>query len=249
MEKPFELTFLSGRTAQAIKIQHKVDLSAALDEIGLHERRPVLAIIGGASQMSDNDLAQLRALFVQALAPLAEALGVFVVDGGTDTGVMRLMGKARAEIAATFPLIGVAPMELVTLPDTSPSSFDSDASPLEPHHTHFVLVPGSDWGDESPWLAHIVNTLAGGAPSVMVLINGGEITWKDALENIHAGRPMIVVAGSGRTADLIAAGLRGEATDRRAEELVTSGLVQAIDLKAGTDTLAKIIKNIFCARE
>ncbi len=104
-------------------------------------------------------------------------------------------------------------------------------------------------GDESSWLADIANTLAGRAPSVVVLINGGEITWKNALENIQAGRSVIVVAGSGRTADLIAAGLRGEVTDRRAEELIASGLVQAIDLKAGADTLARIIKNMFYSKE
>ncbi len=247
MEKAFGLTFPNGLTARAIQVQNEADLSTALGKIGLHESRPVLVVIGGASLLSNADLTQLRSLFVQALAPLAEALGVFVVDGGTDAGVMRLMGQARAEIAATFPLVGVVPAWFVALPDIPSSS--SDSVPLEPHHTHFVLVPGSKWGDESSWLADIANTLAGRAPSVVVLINGGEITWKNALENIQAGRSVIVVAGSGRTADLIAAGLRGEVTDRRAEELIASGLVQAIDLKAGADTLARIIKNMFYSKE
>ncbi len=247
MEKAFGLTFPNGLTARAIQVQNEADLSTAVGKIGLHGSRPVLVVIGGASLLSDADLTQLRSLFVQALAPLAEALGVFVVDGGTDAGVMRLMGQARAEIAATFPLVGVVPAWFVALPDIPSSS--SDSVPLEPHHTHFVLVPGSNWGDESSWLAGIANTLAGKAPSVVVLINGGEITWKNALENIQAGRSVIVVAGSGRTADLIAAGLRGEVTDRRAEELIASGLVQAIDLKAGADTLARIIKNMFYSKE
>lgn len=245
--EPFRFTFSNGLTAHAIQVHNGIDLSAALGEIGLHGPRPVLVVIGGASKVSNSDLAQLRSLFVEALAPLAQSLGVFVVDGGTDAGVMQLMGKARAEIAATFPLIGVAPIELVSLPDTISSS--SDTSLLEPHHTHFVLVPGANWGDESTWLVNIANTLAGSAPSVVVLINGGEITWKDASQNIQAGRSVIVIAGSGRTADLLAAVLRGEATDQRAEELIASGLVQAIDLSMGADILARMIEKIFFGRE
>jgi hypothetical protein len=247
MEKAFNLTFSNGLTARAIQVQNEADLSTAVGKIGLHGSRPVLVVIGGASLLSDADLTQLRSLFVEALAPLAESLGVLVVDAGSDAGLMQLMGQARAEIAATFPLIGVVPARFVALPDIPSSS--SDSVPLEPHHTHFVLVPGSNWGDESSWLADIANTLADKAPSVVVLINGGEITWKDALENIHAGRSMIVVTRSGRTADLIAAGLRGEATDRRAEELIASGLVQAIGLSTGADTLARMIKKIFSADE
>lgn len=245
--EPFGFTFSNGLTARAIHVQNGANLSTALGEIGLHGPRPVLVVVGGASNVSDADLAHLRPLFVEALAPLAEVLGVFVVDGGTDAGVMQLMGKARAEIAATFPLIGVAPIELVNLPDTPSSS--SDASPLEPHHTHFVLVPGSKWGNESPWLARVASVLTNGAPSVVVLINGGEIAWEDVSQNIKVGRSAIVIAGSGRTADLLASVLRGEATDQRAEELVASGLVQAIDLSAGADTLAEIIKKIFSTEE
>jgi hypothetical protein len=148
MEKAFGLTFPNGLTARAIQVQNEADLSTALGKIGLHESRPVLVVIGGASLLSNADLTQLRSLFVQALAPLAEALGVFVVDGGTDAGVMRLMGQARAEIAATFPLVGVVPAWFVALPDIPSSS--SDSVPLEPHHTHFVLVPGSKWGMNRP---------------------------------------------------------------------------------------------------
>ena len=41
----------------------------------------------------------------------------------------------------------------------------ADASPLEPNHTHQVLVPGSSWGEESPWLADIATWLADRLPS------------------------------------------------------------------------------------
>jgi hypothetical protein len=246
MEKAFSLTFSNGLTARAIQVLNEADLSTALGKIGLHESRPVLVLIGGASKLSNTDLTQLRSLFVEALAPLAESLGVFVVDGGTDAGVMRLMGQARAEIGATFPLVGVAPVGLVSLPDTLFSS--SYGSPPEPHHTHFVLVPGSNWGDESPWLAHVASVLADGAPSVVVLINGGEIAWEDVSQNIKVGRPAIAIAGSGRAADALATALRGEVTDERARTLVASNLVQAIDLTEEPDTLANVIKEMLSVK-
>lgn len=158
---------------------------------------------------------------------------------------MQMMGQARAQTAATFPLIGVTPVGKVALGDQIPSA---EITALEPHHTHFVLVPGSNWGDESPWLAQIASVLANGAPSVTVLVNGGEIASKDVLENLKANRPVLAIAGSGRLADTLAAALRGEATDERARELVASGLVQAIDLKESFDSLTQLMNEMFSAQ-
>lgn len=117
---------------------------------------------------------------------------------------------------------------MATLPNQPPPA--EDACALEPHHTHFVLVPGSQWGDESAWIAQIPTVLSGGLPSVTVLINGGEITWKDAQESVKAKHPIVAIAGSGRTADILVAALNGTVEDDRAPAVVDSGLLQAVDL-------------------
>ncbi len=247
MEKPFRFSFPNGLTAHAIRIAASVELSVALCKMELHSPRPILGLGGGASKLSEPNLARLRSLFVEILAPLVETLGVTVVDGGTDAGVMQLMGLARAETGATFPLIGVAPASKVALPDEI-LSFPNRIV-LEPHHTHFVLVPGSNWGDESPWLVRVASVVAGRAPSVTLLINGGEIAWKDVSENIKVGRPVITLMGSGRTADTLALALRGEASEERAREIAASGLIQAIDPTEDSDALARVIKKIFTAKE
>ncbi len=106
-------------------------------------------------------------------------------------------------------------------------------------------MPGSKWGDESAWIADVATQLAAGAPSVTVLINGDEVTWEDARQSVRAGRLVITIADSGRTADLLAARLRADPTDARAKELIASGLVQAVDLTAGTISLTTIIETIF----
>ncbi len=59
------------------------DVSVALKKIGLHAPRPVLVVIGGTSKLSDADLARVRSLFVEALAPLAKraiCFQLFVVE-------------------------------------------------------------------------------------------------------------------------------------------------------------------------
>ena len=246
MEKPFEIKFEDSSAAIVVKLTAPTQIALALQDLGLnHTHRRVLVLIGGASKLRPQDYQRLQHLFVTVLAPLVEKWQACVIDGGTDAGVMRLMGQARAAIAGKFPLIGVSPMNLATLPSQCASS--AEAAPLERHHTHFLLVPGSTWGDESPWLAGIATELAAQAPSVTVLVNGGEVTWQDAAQNVQAGRSVITIAGSGRTADCIAAGLRGEMTDARAHSLIASGLVQAVDLSADAETLTSIIERIFAS--
>jgi len=242
MESRFTLTFDNESTAQVLQVQPEQDLSVAVSAMNLSETRPVLVIIGGASQISEADLLQLKHLFVEVLAPLSQELGLFVADGGTDAGVMRLMGNARSQINGTFPLIGVSPKGLVKfLNHDNPSP---DAACLEPHHTHFFLVPGSEWGQESPWLAQIASALAGHHPSVTVLINGGKIALVDAEENIKVNRPLIAIAGSGRLADKIADSVRQPASDIQSEiaALIKTGLVTIFDLAEPFSQLEKLLR-------
>jgi hypothetical protein len=83
------------------------------------------------------------------------------------------------------------------------------AAPLDPYHTQVILVPGDTWGDESPWLSRVAAAIASGWPSVTLVVNGGEITYGDIEHSLEAGRPVIVLAGTGRTADAIAAAAHG----------------------------------------
>lgn len=240
MNKPFRLTFAQGHTAKAVRVRDPAILADALERIGLQPSRPILVVVGGASQMSETDFHRLQKLFLEVLAPIAEKLGAYVVDGGTDAGVMQLMGRARSLIAATFPLIGVAPDGKVALPNYN--EVPGDSTPLEPHHTHFVLIPGSKWGEESPWIVRVATVLAAEKPSVTVLLNGGEVTYLDARYSVIVERLVIVVAGSGRMADQLAAAVRGEAADERVQELANSGLVKEVNLHKGFEDLATVIE-------
>lgn len=241
MQESFSIEFSNGLTAKALYSEANADLTLTLEQLGLSSPRPVIVVVGGASKLSPVDRERLRSLFLTVLAALAESLNACVVDGGTDAGVMQMMGEARSQMGGTFPLIGVTCVGLATLPNQPPPA--EDACGLEPYHTHFILVPGSQWGDESAWMAQIGSVLSGGLPSVTILINGGEITWKDAAESVEAQRPIVAIAGSGRTADILVAALNGTVKDERASALVDSGLLQAVDLD-NPKALNRVLKQI-----
>lgn len=204
-------TFTNGKQAIVIPLDSTQDLAAALQRAELQSPSPTLVIIGGASQMTQESIDRVHQLFQTVLAPLAEALRAVVIDGGTDTGVMQMIGQARTALQASFPLLGVAPASMVYLPGKS----NPDGEPLEPNHTHFVLTPGTEWGDESPWISAIASLLAADRGAVTVLINGGAVSLREVLESLKAGRPVVVIAGSGRLADEIATAIASPETPPR----------------------------------
>ncbi len=221
----FELSFANGSSAQAICVQTADAMPKALEQLGLYRPAPVLVLVGGASHLSRLEAQRLTGLFTHLLAPLAEELGMTVIDGGTDAGVMQLMGMARAACRATFPLVGIAPLGKVYLPNHRPIA---QLQALEPNHSHFLLVPGQHWGDESPWIAKTASLIAGNAPSLTLLINGGSIALVDLHESIAHRRPVVVMTGTGRLADEITVALRNPEAEMGTgiSLVVRSGIVE-----------------------
>jgi SLOG in TRPM, prokaryote len=226
MTAPVRFEFPDGSVADAIEVDDPAALPAAISALGLARPRPTVSVVGGAGGLDETALDTLRSVFLSAIVPVLQRHGATAVDGGTLSGVMRLIGEARAQLGASFPLVGVAAAGTVALPGR-PARPDVDTV-LEPHHTHFIIVPGDEWGTESPWIADTASILAGDRPSVTVLINGGDIAFADVERSVQAHRRVIVVAGSGRTADVIAGTLAGEISDDRATRLAQTGLIDTV---------------------
>jgi hypothetical protein len=190
-------------------------LRVLLAGAGLPLPAPVVALVGGAGGMDAVDWRRCSALISGVLVPFAEEHGVCIVDGGTDAGVMAIAGQARQELGARQPHVGVVAAGTVLLPASdrpAPSVRAASAQTRvdhEPHHTHLVVVPGDTWGDESPWIGAVTAALSGPLPSVTVLANGGEIARRDLRESVRLGRPVLVLAGTGRAADDVAAAPAG----------------------------------------
>jgi len=213
---------------QVVRVQRREDLPQALLSRDLAGPRPVLVSVGGAGGMPADTGLAIDEFLTRYLVPLLDRAGVAVVDGGTDAGVMRAMGRARSAVGARFPLIGVAAEGTVIMPD-DPHPAGHEA-PLEPNHTVTILVPGKSWGEESPWLSDVASALSGTTSSVTLLTNGGEITYDDAARSLESGRPLLVLAGTGRTADAIVDAAHGESDDPRARAIAASPLTRVVPL-------------------
>lgn len=225
-----EVTFPNGNRSQVIRPAAGTAPSAIAAALGMDYPRKLLLLFGGAARLGDADFGRLRPLFEDILVPAAESMGAIVLDGGTDSGVMRLMGEARAAAGAGFPLVGVAPAGVVAIPGRGQP--DQDRIQLEPNHTHFMLIPGASWGDELPWVDGLAAQLSAGERSVAVLINGGELARQDIERSLASGRPAVVIAGTGRLADELAG-------DPERHELIIP-----VDLGEGTDRILDVIVSI-----
>ena len=240
------LTFENKSTAWMIDLRRDESIAAALGEV-LDIPRKTLVIVGGANGLSNADFSRLETLFIEVICPFAEAHELVVVDGGTDCGVMRLMGQSRLKSGATFPLLGVVVEAMTYVPGESPTH--PDQAPLELNHSHFLLVPGDEWGDESAWIARVADTLSGGMTSVTLLVNGGEIALhQDVPNSLQRSRPVLVMAGSGRAADTIAAALYGTDSSHQLHAMVETGLIQAVQLRDNTAEVQSLLEDLFEAK-
>lgn len=178
------------------------DLVEAISELGLKDHYPVIVLIGGEVDEKQVDITR-RA--IEMISRIAEDIQAAVICGGTDMGVMAEIGRIRARESYKFPLIGVTPEELVTWPG-GPSGtkvlwWGKQRWQLESHYSHFILVPGEQFGDESLWIADAAALLSKDHHSVTLLINGGEVSRKDIQLSLENGRRVIVLSRTGGLAD------------------------------------------------
>jgi hypothetical protein len=180
----------------------RTDLGRAVSVLKLNASYPVIVLIGGEIDEQQAD-ATRRA--IQTLCRIADEMNALVICGGTDMGVMAEMGQIRWESGYAFPLLGISPEQLVTWSDGPRSTkllwWGKQRWQLEPHYTHFILVPGSQFGDESPWIVDTATLLSKDHRSVTILINGGEVSRKDIELSLENGRPVIALSRTGRLAD------------------------------------------------
>ena len=180
------------------------DLEHALTELNLEGGYPVIVLIGGAIEQPQAE-ATMRA--IQTIAKLAHEMKIMVICGGTDMGVMAKIGQIRSQNTYTFPLVGITLEDRVAWPGGPQSTkflwWGSERWQLEPHYPYFILVPGSHFGDESPWIIEAADIFSKENQSVTILINGGEISRRDIQLSLEEGRPVIALSHTGRLADEI----------------------------------------------
>ena len=200
-----KIAFGKSNTAQCALPNDVEELEQAIHQMGLVDR-PVIVLIGGHIFPEH---AHITYQAIEMIAKTAELLDAAVICGGTDMGVIAAMGKSRGRNGFQFPLVGIAPEGIVTWPEGPRNGnllpLGNEREQLEPHHSHFILVPGNQFGDETKWIVRAATMIARGRhKSVTVLANGGKVSQMDVEEGLQADRPLIVLSGTGRLADEIA---------------------------------------------
>src|SRR5262245_22142514 len=200
------ITFANGNRAVVITAPLETDAQSILKALGFAQPRALIMVFGGAKGLDDSRKPRLAELFIDAIAPAAAQLGAVVMDGGTQSGVMAMMGEAVARDGRRSQLLGIAPEGKIAHPEISGASTVSDGTPLEPNHSHFVLVESNEWGGETPKMLELARAFD--APTVAILANGGAIAADEALQSVRNGWQLIVIEGSGRFADELSTAVR-----------------------------------------
>ncbi len=219
------ISFENGNRAVVIGAPRDASAQAILDALEITSPRAVVLLFGGAAGLDDSRKAHLATLFADGVTLVAAELGALIIDGGTQSGVMAIMGEAVARCPGTCQLLGIAPKGKITHPEIAGASAVSDGARLEPNHSHFVLVESDEWGGETGKMLELARAF--NAPIVAVLVNGGAIAADEALQSVHNGWPLLVVEGSGRFADELSAAVRDgqSAKSVEASEIARSGRV------------------------
>jgi len=211
------ISFQGDRTVNAAHVSDSHDILKALEQLKIPHPKKVIVVVGGAGGIGWLDKFPMRKA-IRIVARLAEETHSVVIDGGTQAGIMAEIGRQRKQNSFSFPLVGVVFDSLLMQED--PRSI------LDSNHTHFFLIPGDDWGDESKWISMIATRIAEDQKSITILINGGRISRTDVEYSLLENRPTYVMRGTGRMAD----------------EIGLTGQVFAVDVSSHPDDILRFLK-------
>src|SRR5215831_11913026 len=220
------VTFTNGNRALVVTAPRDASAKAILDALEIASPSAVILLFGGAAGLDDSRKADLETLFADGVTPVAVELGALIIDGGTQSGVMAMMGEAVARSPEACQLLGIAPEGKIAHPEISGAPARSDGTPLEPNHSHFVLVESNEWGGETGKMLELARAF--NTPTIAILVNGGAIAADEALQSVRNGWPLLVFEGSGRFADELSAAVRDGQPVKSAKvsEITRSGRVR-----------------------
>ncbi len=209
--------------------------------LGLPPARGVVVVNGGTAALGDDVAERVRVLMADGLARVAAEEALTIISGGTDAGVFSLLGSGLGD-QSVVSCIGVAPAARVTWPGRADAA--PDAVPLEPHHSHFVLVDGDEWGDELGTMLRLTAAVAGSGLSLAILAGGGEVAKQELIAHVRAGREIVVLAGSGRLADDVASAIAagGNVRDPIIHEAATTGQVTLFDVTGRPEAIRGLVR-------
>lgn len=207
----------------------------------------VICISGGATAFPPEIRDRTVRLIENVIAPVSYKHALLVVDGGTETGVMQIIGEAfdkeRVRMTRIIGgenggarrktgdlhdplLMGFVPASKVTFPGDGRSPKPNIQ--LDRNHVYFVMVTDADdWGEEVEYMFGFIDHLVTRKklPFINIIANGGRITIKEAHHAVQKGYHIVVLEGSKRATEVIVAALNGASQHDLAIALKQFGIV------------------------
>jgi hypothetical protein len=220
------------------------DIISVRDALGIAAPAPVVVISGGADTLDPAIVPKLTQLIGRGLIRAGQTAGAVFIDGGTDAGVMALMGRTAGAVAEPLTLIGVAPEALVQRPDISPAEAVVGRVALAPNHTHFVLTQGEAWGAETPVMFDLAQAIAEKRPVIVIMIGGGQVTLTEILHAVRRHWRVLIIEGSKGAADELLAQWKSKVAkddDPVIAEILADGDLHAVPIGDPPAVLARRI--------
>jgi len=241
------IKFPDGHEAIMVRVSDEDKAAEVVKLLGLDTPQPSIFMLVGAMDMQSKEMTMTRPIIEEGLAKFANERQIAIIDGGTASGVMQLMGEARLKSKATFPLIGVAPYNQVKYPGhDNPTGYD-----LDPGHSHFVLTPDGEFGDETDMIVDLSYALTGEGqkPRLGMIVNGGDIVRQEVYRlstEPNSSLALLVLEGSGRFADELAAAKRsGKADSDVVKAIIEKGKVELVPVSEGPEALRSRLVSFF----
>lgn len=241
------IQFPGGNRARMVAPPADASAGAILGALDIRRPDALIVISGGAGNLEASFMEQLARLFRDGIAPAALHMRAMIIDGGTHSGVMAMMGQGVAELGGKSTLLGVSVAGRTTYPGDPEHERADKATKLDPHHSHFVLVQSDEWGGETETMFSLAQELAQDIPVMTILVNGGAIARDEVLQTVNRGWPLLVIEGSGRLADEIAGLCHGQYSDGADEsmhEILARGDISFFPLNGSPAELMQCIAHI-----
>ena len=248
-----DIHFPNGNYAQAVIAPDGTPAADLLPALDIPQPNALIMIAGGAGLMDKQSNAELEPLFTGGVVQVAVALNALIIDGGTQAGVMEIIGLAVSGQHRRPQLLGVSPHGNVTYPGKSNETSTGDSAPLDPNHSHFVLVETNEWGGETATMYALAAVLSENCPSLAILVNGGSIARNEVVNNVRQHRPIIVIEGSGRLADEIAGlwqakPVANSISDAELAEIIRDGNIHLFPITGSAPELAQLVRHLLDRR-
>jgi hypothetical protein len=166
------------------------------DSLQIPKPEFILSITGGARDFKIDQ--ESEKFFKTGLMKVAKIHGAWIITGGIDSGIMKIIGEASDEDSnSNLTLLGIASRRYVygSYPILK-RNFDSEATEknkrlLNQHHSSFIFVNGKEDEFRTKLEKHLKETL--NIPFFLLALNGGLKTLEIILNSLNQTIPIVLV--------------------------------------------------------